>query len=67
MDSDLDSDLRHFKMGGFDLDLDLKFAGFDLKKIKSTPNPSLVQKVNLVTQQPSPRCEWIDILLETPV
>ncbi len=28
MDSDLD--LRYFKRGGFDLDLDLKFTGLDL-------------------------------------
>ena len=35
MDSDLDLDLRHPKKGGFDLDLDLKFTGFDLKKFKS--------------------------------
>ncbi len=33
MDSDLD--LRYFEKGGFDLDLDLKFGGFDLKKIQS--------------------------------
>ena len=35
---DLDSDLRYFEKVGFDLDLN--FIGFDLKKIKSTPNPS---------------------------
>ena len=46
---DLDLDLRHFEKGGFDLDMYLKFTGFNLKKFKSMPNPSLVQKVNLVT------------------
>ncbi len=35
MDTDLD--WRHFKKGGFDLDLDLKFTEFDLKK-KSNPH-----------------------------
>ena len=65
MDSDLD--FRHFTKGGFDLDLDLKFTGFDLKKIKSMPNSSLIQKANLVTQQPSPRCQCNGILLENPV
>ena len=44
MDSDLD--LRYFENGGFDLDLDLKFIGFDLEKFKSTPNSS---QVNLLT------------------
>ena len=39
---DLDLDLRYFEKVGFDLDLDLNFIGFDLKKFKSTPNPSLV-------------------------
>ena len=40
LDLDLDLDLRYFEKGGFDLDLDLKFLGFDLKIFKSTPNPS---------------------------
>ncbi len=31
---DLDLDLRYFEKGGFDLDLDLKFHGFDLKIFK---------------------------------
>ncbi len=62
----MDLDLRHLKKGGFDLDL--KVTGFDLyKKIKFMQNPALVQKVNLVIQQPSPRCQCIDIFLETPV
>ncbi len=52
MDSDLDLDLRYFEKGGFDLDLDLKFIGFDLKKNESTPNPSLV---NLLTHMPCKR------------
>ncbi len=33
MDLDLDLDLRYFEKGGFDLDFDLKFIGFDLEKI----------------------------------
>ncbi len=51
MDLDLDSDLWYVKEGGFDLDL--TFNGFDLKKkkMKSMPNPSLIQKANLVIQQ----------------
>ncbi len=52
MDSDLDLDLRYFGKGGFDLDLDSKFIGFDLKKYKSTPNPSLV---NLLIHMPCKR------------
>ena len=55
MDSDLD--LRYFEKGGFDLDL--KFIGFDLKKFKSTPNPSLV---NLLTHIPCKRSKDVPTL-----
>ena len=54
MDSDLDLDLTYFEKGGFDLDLDLNFIGFDLKNLKSTPNPSRVRRVNFFIQMPLP-------------
>ena len=60
MDSDLD--LTYFEKGGFDLDLN--FVGFDLKNLKSTQNPSLVRRVNFVTQMLLQRYKYFGTLLE---